>query len=95
MVDPSGFVDVIVEIVGVRDVLVVVGVVGAAEDVVGGVELVVGTIDDEVEVVLSIEEEVVGTTELVVGRSVDEVVGGTSVLGTEVGLLLAIELDDG
>ena len=68
---------------------------GAAEDVVGGVELVVGTIDDEVVVVLSIEEEVVGMAELVVGRSVDEVVGGTSVLGTEVGLLLAIELDDG
>lgn len=74
-----------VDVVGVRDSLVVVGVVGGTEDVVGGVELVVGTLDDVVEVVLSTEEEV-GMAELVVGSSVDEVVGGCSVLGIEVEL---------
>lgn len=94
-VDPRLSVEVIVDTVGVRDVvLLVVGVEVGVEDEVVGVELVdevVGVEKDEEEVV-NIEEEleVVMMELLVVTTDEDD-----SVVGTEVGLLLAIELDDG
>lgn len=86
-----------VDNVGGRDTLKLVGIGGAAEDVVGGAaELVVGILDvGGMEEVVSIEEEVVRMLELLVVMIIEEEVGGGSVLGTGGGLVLAIELDDG
>lgn len=97
-VDPWGFVEVMVDTTGITDELVVVAsVVGSTEDVVGsGVELAVGVV-----VVVGGREEVVGgmADEVViselVGRIIEDDVVVGSVIGTEVGLVLAIELDDG
>lgn len=82
-----------VAIVGVMDALVVGAVVGATDEVVGA-ELVVGMLDEDVEEVVGIEEEVVGISELL-EKIIEEDVVDDSVLGTGVGLVLAIELLDG
>ena len=99
-VDPCGSVEVKVDTVGGAVGVVDDEVVGVSTgaDVVGIVELAVGGINDEVvdEVVGSgIEEEELGMTGLLVGSTTeDEGVDG-SVVGTEDGLVLAIELLDG